>query len=197
MTPSTPTPGTQVRQLLFLLSSGVIAAIVVALGLITYYGPTGNFVVKSILISPETLKDLNYKAVNPETGKEDAFVFARLELMHFDNKDNKWIAKQLDFQKYQEFYQTIASQESVPQGEQVHEKTFLTSNPASLAIVVQSKEKKGTKEGDRVFQEVQLLPKEGLYRIELHQTYPLKTWAYFENDGLEEIVAGLIGGSNE
>lgn len=181
-------PKKQTQQLLLLLGSGVVTALVVALGLILYYGPSGAYVVKNILIDPDNLDEIRFKAPNPDTGKDSLYVFDHIELTWFDSQKGRWNKAQVEQGVYRTFYQAIRQEESLPEVSEEQVAKFPTSNPASLAIVLKTENQMPWKKADKVFQEVQMLPEEGLYRVELHQNQPMRLWVYFHHSSLPKLL---------
>lgn len=165
-----------------MLFGSIAAAIIVAIGLVYYYGPSGYYEAKYALLAPDMLHDLRYQDVNPETGSRHFFVYEAMEFTYYDSNENRWKKSRVTEEGYRNFFQQIAGDVSVEQESSPVTDPFRSGYPASLKLLVKSE---GSRSNSVIpFQEVTFAYEGDFYRMELHEESSEKKWAYFNHPGI-------------
>jgi len=159
----------EIRQLLLLLSSAIGVAIFFSVFMIQYYGSTGDYLVKNVLLSPETAKKLDFYDGNHQ-GK---FTFDRAEFRYFDDETMSWKVTILDETQYQNLFDILQNESSLTHVDSAVIGHFNLPNPATLTLFV--KNDKSTK----VFQEAMFVKNDDYFRISLRGDTPAISWVYF------------------
>lgn len=159
----------QIRNLLILFTSGIVAALLVAALLLKYYGPSGRYSLKGTLLAPELLESLSFH------DHKAHFVFGGIEYAYYDLEKKQWKHVPVSLERYADFYHVIKKQESLPQ---MHEDVF--GNPSKLILHthIESGDSKKT------FQEVQFSPDGNYFRVQLRDNSPGNRWVYFYRPGI-------------
>lgn len=172
----------EIKQLVLLLSSAVFIAVLFSAILILYYGPTGEYYVRNILLAPEMTGKLDY---SERTGG-GRFVFDRVDFRYYDTEEKKWTTRTLNEEEYRKVYTLLASESSLRQVPDEVVSQFNLPNPATLTIYVKSD--KTTKP----FQEVVFVNKGDFYRIMLRTQDSATPWAYFHHRDIYDHVLHSI-----
>ena len=172
----------EIGRLLAVLGSAIAAAVLFAVFMIYYYGPSGEYYVKNILLSPKTASQLDF-----QDGKEGGrYVFDRAEFRYFNSEMKTWKTIVLSEQQYQAVYDLLGSESSLSSVPPEIVDHFNRPNPATLTLYVKS----GTV--TKVFQEA-VFPMEGdFYRIMLRGK-DQGEWVYFHHRKIyDHIIHAII-----
>lgn len=174
----------QIRNLILLITSGVLCAFLLSGLLVYYYGPTGQYVVRNALLDPGVLPRLAYDDHNSR------FVFDSIDFSYFDTAQKQWKHLAISPEHYRKFYSTIESDVSLEKVEQSVEALFNQVGAATLSLKVRSEYKSETK----TFQQVQLLNNGDYYRIQLREESSPTRWIYFRHPGIYNQALQLFTG---
>lgn len=178
-----PTASQLIKRLFSVIAMGVAAAIAVAVFFIYFFSPGGSYPVSELLVNPQIAKELRYQV----DGK--TFIFDRVELLHYSDRNNSWETKKVNLEQYQNFYSIIKNDKSEAIPDDAVKNSFYQVNPAILSIVVR---REGA-EADQVFQEVQISTTKGVYRVKLREEQVLPQWAYFTHDNIYQKALDALG----
>lgn len=177
----------EVRNLLLLLGSSILAAFLLVAGLVTYYDKGGKTTVAYVLLSPKTIPQLSFPERNSmEGGFKEQYIFDHVAWLVFDPYSRSWKKKILSKEEYERFFDTIASDQSLSGEESSLSAPFLNGQPSRLQLLIKPA-KVGIAQASfaQVFQEVQLAEDGINYRIELReQDEQGGRWAYFRHPGI-------------
>ncbi len=174
----------QIFKLLSVIFFGVFGAMLLAWGMIHYYGASGSFNLRQVLLSPDVVSKLSYPEINRATGRKEGYHFERVEFLYFNDASREWKRKQLDLQTYHELFDQIVDDKSVTLISEELQTSFQRENPAILSIVMIKDKEAGEAEKAMVFQEVQIASTGDFYRVQLREEGGDVRWAYFYHPGL-------------
>lgn len=186
----------QIRNLLIVIFAGVLVAGYFAFMMINYYNPSGSYLVSNILLSPETLPLLNYKEVNPTTGKATHLVFNDLEFAYWQPKLRNWQRVSVTQSAYQQFYRSIQSDSSLDDTAANISDLFYVAPPATLTLSVRAVDESRSS-NNKVFQTVQFAAEGNYFRIELHEQQNNTSWAYFSHQAIYNEAMQLLTPSED
>lgn len=172
----------EIGRLLVLLCSAIGAAIVFSFFLIYYYGPTGQYKVNEILLTPEMTKQLSYQQ-SVEGGR---FTFDRTELRYYDENAREMKTFVLTHPDYHKLFRLLEKGESL---EAVPSEVISRFNaPNAATITLYTKNDKGA----APFQEITFVNHGDFYRISLRTDNTSESWAYFYHKDIYEKVLALF-----
>lgn len=180
----------QIRNLLIVIFAGIGAAGYFAFMMINHYGPSGKYLVSNILLAPETLPLLNYKEVNPATGKMTNLVFNGLEFAYWQPKLRNWQRMSISQNAYQQLYRAIQNDTSLDDTANISD-LFYTAPPATLTISVHAADD-NRNTNSKNFQAVQFAAEGNYFRIELHEQQNSTNWAYFSHAAIYKEAMQLL-----
>ena len=175
-----------VRKLLLLLASASFIAFLAVVGLVYYFGTSGTYLLRDILVSPETLEQ------NSLTHPEGNFAFNKIVFVRSEKHGQRWEHFAVSPQVYKNFYKLMYSERSVPVITDTMVNQFNSIAPSTLMIFVQE-EIVGE---EKIFQQVQFIDNGELFRVQFrpfqHTEMPRETWIYFRYPGIYEQVIALF-----
>lgn len=71
-------PAKQIRNLLIVVGAGVFGAFLLAYVMVVYYGPSGRYQTKNVLLEPGIIEGLTFQDLNPDTGKFSQYSMDRV-----------------------------------------------------------------------------------------------------------------------
>lgn len=179
--------GKQIRNLCLVMASGIIAALAVFLMMLHYYGPSGSYVAKNVLLSPESAKSLRYGEVNAKIGKTTSFVFDLIEFTYYDEMNKKMNRVDLDMEKYAKFYDMIGNDKSLVVGDEHAEDALKKSNFATLAFKIRPEGDRANSSTSQILNEIHF-SEDDYYRISLRGQNAIEGWADFYHPGIYHYV---------
>lgn len=169
---------TQIRNLLAVLTLGIGCAVVLAGLFLFYYGPTGIYVLKNVMVSPHLMDGLSYADQNPTTGKVTRYTFEKVEFSYWLEEKRLWVKQPLSLESYNHIYDTLSNDKSLADVSDVVVQQFQKAPPAKIMVYVKQAGDAGGASLN-LFQEVQFAEAGDHYRVELHEQQSLGNWAYF------------------
>lgn len=170
------------RKIMMVLAAGVGAAFLLTTFFITYYGPSGSYVLSQSLLNPETLKSLNYNDWNPKTSEQDRFIFDHI-LYESSGKP----AKKVSIEQYKKIYQLLKSDTSTA--------SSLAQYPATspkLTLYVRTESPSKWQFDEKIFQQLQIDASGNFYRVELHEDNVGTHWVEFPHNNVKTSVEALL-----
>lgn len=177
-----------IRNLLFIIGAGVLCAFALVGYVLYNYGPTGRYVTKNVMLSPEWMSMLTYQEISPHSGKLTKYIFDKVEISYAD-KDPTEIVADLTVEQYKKIYDLIKLQESLKTLSEGIEGLFYSQPPARLIIQVKPEMAADTVVSKVIFQEVQFAKDSHYYRVQLpEQNTRTGAWVYFEYPNIYQVV---------
>lgn len=190
----TPSKMQQIRSLLFVVISGVFIAIVLAVGMLNYYNPSGEYLAKNVLLEPERALSMRFSEGNSKQKNHTHFIFDRIEFIHYDHTNHP-ITVRINMQKYAAFYDLVKNETSLSVVSNQIEDLFNQSRIASLHLQVREENDKSTSNAVINFSVVDFLQSGDYYRVQLRtQNSPGSSipWAYFYHPGIYQDILTLL-----
>src|ERR1700733_331397 len=99
------------KRFLLVFLGAICGGFVLTALMLYYYSPSGQYQVKNVLLSPETLQALSY----PETdkGMKATYVFDRISFSYYDTSQKSWQNVPVSLSQYRSFYSLISSDKSI------------------------------------------------------------------------------------
>jgi hypothetical protein len=182
----------EIRNLLIVIGSGVVCALLLSLFLILNYGPSGRYQVSNILLSPELTSTLSYNDTNSKTGGSSRFIFENIMFNYYDANEKKQKSIQITPEQYAQLYQIISSDKSILEPSNDILNSFGKPNNALITIKVRTESHAAWQDESRNFQEFDLSSEGDFYRIALHDEKAERKWIYFQHNGIFEITSKLL-----
>lgn len=179
----------QIRNLLLVLFTGAAFAFLLVGGALYMYGPTGQYLVKDALLSPEMTQGLSYDDANAKTGGSSRFVFKDIAFTYYSGK---WIKVPVSVDAYRQFYQPIAKEKSLLEVPADVEKLFVAGTPAKLSIIVTTESDASWQAATKDFQQVEFAG--DYYRVLLREGNAGTHWVYFKRPGVYNEALNLFSG---
>ncbi len=164
----------QVRDLLLVLGSGLLGAILLVLWMLHYYGPTGRYLAGNTLLSPEVIGQLKKGIAPAKKSKTSPIVFEGITFSYYDDKAKQWKTQDVKGEEYALFYDNIGSDKSLAEVDDEVIKQFLSTNVATLVLHVKT-------DLGRLAQRVEFASVGDDYRIELLEPTPEGKWIYMHH----------------
>lgn len=186
------TAAKQIRNLLLVVSSGVVAAILLTVSMVYYYGPSGLYIARNVLLSPATMERLAYNDSNPDTGGLARFIFNNIEFTIYDVNVRKYQQLNIGIEKYQKFYDAVSSDRSIEDVTGDIISIFSIGYPSKLTLTVRAEQNGKSNAVTKKFQEVQFAQDGDYYRVELLDQNAIGSWAYFYHPKIYQEVQNLF-----
>ncbi len=170
------------RKVFMVLAAGVAAAFLLTTFFISYYGPSGNYVLSQTLLNPEMLTSLNYNDFDPKTSENDRFIFD-----HILYEVGGTPAKKVSMDQYKKIYQALSKDTSVTNS--------LAQYPASspkLTLYVRTESPAKWQFATKIFQQLQIDASGNYYRVELHEDNVGTHWVEFPHQNVKSLVETIL-----
>lgn len=183
----------EVRNVILMLGSSIFVAFLAVVILVYYLGSSGTYLLRNILISPETLQRTSFVHYDPKTSKEARFIFNKIEFVRAQSQGRQWGRYAVSRASYAEFYKKVANERSLPLLTDERVQQFDLIVPSTLTIFVRGRDNFNTSGDGILFQQVQFLDQDDLFRVELPPgRYGKDQWVYFRHPGIYKIVVQLF-----
>ena len=180
-----PTSRNEIRNLLAVILSGVLCAFILAGAMLYYYGPTGRYYARNVLLSPLLTTQISFQDANPKTGEITRFVFDGIEISFYDKVQKAWKHVAVSPEAYNRFYDAVSQDVSLDKVTSDIQDLFLKGNPSKLTLRVRTESRAESHAATKIFQEVLFANEGNYYRVELREQGPGRgEWAYFYHPGI-------------
>lgn len=179
----------QIRNLLIVFGTGVITAVVLALGMLYYYNPAGSYAAGNVLLSPEQAALLQFNEGNVRSGTFNRFTFAGMDFSYFDHALKKRRSVPLSMEKYKELYDVVAGEQSIADADDGVKSLFSHGHPSSLTLKMSPDRSPLGQTQAQIFLQIDFI--EDYYRILLRDQAVGQHWVYFYHPGIEAIIKKL------
>lgn len=176
----------QIRRLLLVFGSGIALAIVLSLGMLYYYNPSGVYLAKNVLVSPESALSMRFSEGSEHRGASNRSVLSDIVFSFYDLSKHQINQRSIDLEQYRAFYQLVENDRSIEMPSDEIRGLFNQGSVASIVMSVRGENEKSysTPFSSRVFQTVDLLEKGDYYRVQLRVQNTFDNWAYFYHPGI-------------
>lgn len=174
----------QIGNLLIILTSGILAALLIAGILLYNYGPSGRYEFKRTLIAPDLIESLSFTDSNSKTGGMSRFVFGGMDYAYYDAQDKQWKQTPVTFEQYANFYQAVGSKESLVNVEDAVVSLFNEGNLPKLIVMARTESDASWQDQKKTFQELQFSRDGNYFRVQLREDNRGSHWAYFYMPGI-------------
>ncbi len=183
----------QIRRLLFILGTGVLAALIVAAALVWRYDIASGYTLHDILLSPDTIQVLQERGEKGQKGSFPRFVFNGLSLRYYDTDAKQWREQPVSLKEYQMLYEVIDNDQSIGNPSEDIANQFRTGYAATMSILTHSEKDSST----HSFQQIQFSSLGDYYRVELRQeSQKSEQWAYFRHPAIFEKLIAIVSESS-
>jgi hypothetical protein len=180
-----------IRNLLVVFGSGLVCALILAGIMLYYYGPTGRYFARYVLLDPSLTHDLSYEEVDASKNQSQRYLFDGFDFSYYDKIKKAWLHAPVDQKQYQLFYDKISPDASVQNVTSDMVAQFNQGNAAVLSLKVKA-DKAGPPE-EKSFQQLHILNEGNYYRVQLRdQRGNQGSWAYFEHPGIYQEALNIF-----
>jgi hypothetical protein len=184
----------QIRNLLLIIGSAVVVSCCALFLMLYSSGLSGAYLAKNVLLSPESVKVLNFNNPGPKSSKtkiSPQFVFDLIEFSFYDAVHKRVIHTQVDIAYYAELYKIIENDSSLTGNAVLNEAALKFNNiEATLFIKFRSRRGEDVLQGSSDVFKVEFI--KDYYRISLRDQNLHQQWAYFKHVNIFEQVLGLF-----
>jgi hypothetical protein len=172
----------QIKNLLLVISSGVLCALLISLFFVYNYGPSGQYGVANALLSPDVLEKLSFNDLDTKTGKMTRFDFEGIEFSYYDTH-KQWRRNAVSTEQYRSFYNSIYNDVSILDESHAIENLFNKEGAATLTLKVSTENHSAKDDETKNFQQVNFVANGDYYRIELRESKSPQAskWAYYHH----------------
>lgn len=177
-----------IQNILAVLGTAIICAVLLASFFIYYYGPSGRYLAGNTLLDPAIIKQINYQDKHPRTGRNVHFIFDHMEFSYFDSQKGP-LRQKVSLDNYQKFYNLVAAEKSLIEVTERIKELFFKTHQTVLTISMRTAEGSDVMT-TKIFQVVQFV-QEDYFRVQLHEGQA-QEWAYFYLPHLYQDVMQLF-----
>lgn len=180
----------QIRALLYVVVSGIIAATVLSLSMLYYYNPSGSYLAKNVLLTP----DLAFASKAPEAGTKvkKGIAFDHIDFTYYDPLAKTTKIVKVDQEQYSRFYDLVKDEISINDADEAVQSRFNLGHPAALTLKL-SVNNEGTSKGvENIFSEVDFADNSDYFRVKLRQQGSAASYAYFYFPGIYQKAINIL-----
>lgn len=187
-----PSARIQIRNLLLVLFSGVGCAVALMLFMLYYYGPSGRYAVKNVLLSPDTIHIISSGGATPKKGVQARLHLDKIELAYWLPEVKGWRRLEIDQEHYMKFYNSIANDNSILEVPEDVVNQFYREHTATLSISVRADSAANSQPSPTIFQQVSLPEHGDYFRIQIRSQNTSGDWAYFRHPHVYQDALKLL-----
>jgi hypothetical protein len=173
----------EIRNILIVLSTAVATAGMMAAFFVLNFGPSGGYVLDSVLIEPAVLQHLNYNDANPRIGHSDRYIFDKIIWL-----DRGISGKEVDFAAFEKLYAFLKPDKSMNDPEV--ERFFLAGINPKVVVWVRTDSPSSWQRDSKIFQEIEF--QKDYYRVSLHAASPKIPFAYFYHPDILQSAQNML-----
>ena len=179
-----PSKGTEIRRLLVVFGSAACLAIILTLGMLYYYNPSGVYLARNVLIAPDSASTMRFSEGESRRGNSERLVLDDI-IFSFYDLDTRQIKKMhVDMKEYGVFYDLTSNDRSMEAISDDVRVLFQGSKLASMILNVRGENEQTTQSISKVFLQVDFSDSGNYYRVQLRTQGSQDTWAYFHHQGI-------------
>ncbi|MFZ0564969.1 MAG: hypothetical protein WAM28_02090 [Chlamydiales bacterium] len=181
----------EVRNLILMLGSGVCAAFLITVIIVYYFGSSGTYLLRNILVDPNVvMEEASFKS------KRTPFIFNKIDFVHEQSEKGKKEQFSVSAKNYTHFYSKVAKAKSLPALTEETVKQFEWIPSSTLILFVRSRDHLELNEEETVFQQIQFLDQGDIFRVQLpkncNNDSHEEEWVYFSYPGIYKEVMELF-----
>lgn len=176
----------QIRQLLFVVGMGVLAAFLLAFGMLHYYNPSGVYLARNVLMAPEGITSIHFSE-----GKV-RFVLNDMKFSYYDEVAKQMKSLHIDMPQYESFYRLVGNDRSLEIIPDDVRNQFNSARLASIDLSVREEMDKSLHSATHLFLRVEFANSGNYYRAQLRMQDANEVWAYFHRKGIYNEVLTLF-----
>lgn len=182
----------QIKVLLGVLGAGLLAGVLFALSTLYYYNPSGSYIAKNVLLTPQQAYALRFIEPGSKGRAEGKYAFEGIYFSYFDDIQKQQKTFPISQEQYESLYNLIANESSIVYAGDDVQSLFTQAPPATLTLKLQSIGEDLTKGGGVAFYAIDFANNNDYYRIQLRQSGPGMHWAYFYHPGIYQEILKLF-----
>lgn len=181
----------QVRALLLVFGSGIAMGIIVAIGMLYYYNPSGSYLAKNVLLTPENASTMRFNDSHSSRGN-DRLVLNDIQFAYYDQAAKQTRRMHVDMDKYAQFYAMVSNETSLAYVDDKVKALFNTPHPSSMVLKVKPENAQKSTDAAIPFLTIEFANDGNHYRVQLREQGSEDAWAYFYYEGLYQKVLKLF-----
>jgi hypothetical protein len=180
----------QIKTIIGVLGSGIVAGVLIALAFLYYYNPSGSYLAQHVLLDPQNAFTLKFVERGIKPKSEGRYVFEAMTFTFFDSLSKQRKVVPVSKNQYAQFYQLVAHDKSVsdPTGRLSNQQ-----NQAVLALKVRALGDDSSHGMEQTFSEIDFIQDGDYYRIQLRQSGPGSDWIWFYHPHIYQEVLKMFG----
>lgn len=193
----------QIKSLLLLLVIAIGASFSLIGFMLYFYGSSGTYKARDMLIEPDLVEELSYNDLNSVTGASSRYIFKEIAFTAYDSKNKERKRQLVPMGTYIQLYHLIEDKKSIDEKEITPSilAAFDRNPPALLTVAVETVDNSPNEKNSKIIQKVEFAFESSYFRIELQQQPPSNNrWVYFESKAIYQTAVGLFlstGSSHE
>jgi len=187
----------QIKVLTGVLSAGLGFGVVIALGMLYWYNPTGSYSASHTLLDPANAFSLHFAEPGSKGKTEGRYIFDGMQFSVYEINHKKTISTPVNQEQYAALYHKIANEKSLVAPGQEIQHLFHQGYPATLELKVRMKGEDLSKGIETIFSKIEFTPNGDYYRVQLRQSTPGSEWIYFYHPGIYQEVYNIFNESHD
>lgn len=176
----------QIRTLLYVLIAGVASALFLALLLLHYYSPTGRYIAKNVVLSPETLFALQTDKL--KGGKKIKMAMGGISFSYYDVATKARKVVEVNQEAYSRFYEIIKDDYGM---ENVPEDVIGAFSASSISFLTLHINDRIKSEDAKEYIEIDF-SLDDHYRVLIRQHGSNSSWAYFYHPKIYKLATSVF-----
>ena len=193
MTTLASSPKQEIKRLISVLLAALLLACLAVGHMIYHYGPSGQHVLKNVLLDPEIMPDLVYRETQANGEAGPRMRFYGIQFIYQESKSKEWVQRDVSLERYAEWYQSVRDEKSIKEVTADLQEQFLGGDSWSLVLLVRPEGSKGRGSAPKQFQAVTFGRSGQDFRVDLHVDGGEQVWAYFHRPKIMEQAKKIFG----
>lgn len=184
----------EIKNLLAVLGSSAVCAVSIAVGMLYYYGPSGQYSAQNMLLSPDILSQISFHEGSANAKNGIKYVFDGIEFLNYAKESKRAQRFMVSEEKYKRFYNLLAGRHSLTAPSAEVQALFQQPYVSKLSLKLKEDNKGGKyPTSSKVFLEVEIVPDGDYFRAQLLVQQPTESWVYFYHPHIYNQVLQLFG----
>ncbi len=177
----------QIYSLLIIFISAIAAALLFALGSLYYYNPSGIYLGKNVLLSPENLMPIESSGDKMHKKRDTGYSLSAIE---FTDLQKNILHRSLSPQEYSSLYAMLADDKGIEAAPPEVKSLFTSSRIATLTLILREENKRSSSLIPFII--VEFIENGDYYRVQLHVETRQAVWAYFYHPAVYQQILTLL-----
>lgn len=178
------------KNLLIVLSSAVLSAVLLALFFVLNFGPTGSYPLENALIEPSVVASFNYNDYDPKTYESDRYIFDKIEVQY--TKEGSFKKSKISIDQYRKIYDLLKGDKSLLNVDPKVLNEFKSAPLIRLVIYVKTESPSGWQKNSKEFQSVEFVNGGDYFRVMLHEDKGGLNYAYFYRKAIANKIEEIL-----